>query len=70
MKLFLFTAQRYIEAETLEEAEDLFADSSSDFAANAEAKEVDQKTLEPLAEFLCQLVRVEFSPGAGELPLS
>ncbi len=48
MKMFLFTAQRYIEAETLEEAKDLFADGSFDFAAQAEVEEVDPNTLKPL----------------------
>jgi hypothetical protein len=48
MKLFLFTAQRYIEAATLEEAQDIFADESFDFAAEANVEEVDPDTRKPL----------------------
>ncbi len=48
MKMFRFTATRYIEAETLEEAQDIFADESFDFAAEADVEEVDPDTRKPL----------------------
>jgi hypothetical protein len=48
MKTFKFTAFRYIDAETSEKAQDIFANESLDFASEAEVEEVDPATLEPV----------------------
>ena len=53
MKTFRFTAQRYIEAESEEEAIERFADNSFDFAASAVqngVEEVDPRTGEPFKD--------------------
>ena len=48
MKMFRFYADCIIEAESLEEAEEIFTNNSFDFAQDAEVEEVDPKTHQPL----------------------
>ncbi len=48
MRTFKFTAFRYIDAETMEKAQDIFANESWDFAAEADVEEVDPATREPI----------------------
>ena len=40
MKTFKFTSVAYVEAETEEEAQEIFANNSWDFAADADCEEV------------------------------
>jgi len=48
MRMFRFYADRIIEAESLEDAEEVFASNSFDFASEAEVEEIDPKTHQPL----------------------
>ena len=66
MKTYKFTADKIIEAKNEEEAKNLFADNSFDFAADAEIEQVCSKHFEPfVGGKKCKMGCCEHDKGCG-----